>query len=42
MQLPSALLDPGSKNKKNPPQKESLYFWKWNFLAIILNTVESL
>ena len=36
MQLPSALLGPSSKNKKNLPQENSLYFEKWNFLALVL------
>ena len=28
MQLPGALLDPSSKNKKNPPRKKFLIFWE--------------
>ena len=36
MQLPGALLDPGSKSKKIHLEKISLYFRKWNFLALIL------
>ena len=36
MQLSSALFDPSSKNEKNPPRKNSLYFRKWSFLAVIL------
>ena len=33
---PSPLFSPSSKNKKNPSPKNSLYFRKWNFLALIL------
>ena len=37
MELNSALLGPSSKKKKNTPKKiNSLYFRKWNFLALIL------
>ena len=36
MQLPSALPIPSPKNKKIHPQKNSLCFKKWNFLALIL------
>ena len=37
MQLPGALLCPSSKKKlKIQPEKNSLYFKKWNFLALIL------
>ena len=36
MELPSALLGPRSKNKKKiHPEKNSLHFRKWNFLALI-------
>ena len=27
---------PKKKIKKNPPRKNSLYFWKWNCLALML------
>ena len=37
MELPRALFSPSSKNKKKSiPKKNSLYFRKWNFLALIL------
>ena len=37
MHLPGTLLRPGSKNeKKIHPEKNSLYFRKWNFLALKL------
>ena len=39
MELPDALLSPGSKNFKNPPRKSFLYFRKWNFLARRLKKV---
>ena len=29
-------LSPSTKNKKNPARKNSLYFRKWNFVALIL------
>ena len=32
-------LSPNSKNKKNPPEKNSLYLGKWNFLALILRNL---
>ena len=36
MELLGALLGPSLKNKKNSPQKNSLYFKKGDFLALIL------
>ena len=37
MQLTGALLGPSSKNNlPPPPKKETLYFGKWDFLALIL------
>ena len=37
MQVPGALKPNLEKtNKKNPPRKNFLYFWKWNFLALRL------
>ena len=36
MELPSALLDTSSKNKKINPEKNSLCFRKWNSLTLRL------
>ena len=30
---------PPKKTKKSPPEKNSLYFRKWNFLALILKKI---
>ena len=38
MELPRVLFSLSSKNEKNPPRKNSLFFTKWNFLVLILKS----